>query len=429
VHSDSSGVTASPTPPPLSPTSDVASKGGLPVAGSSNPSVPLTPYSYPTPTPPPGNVIGNLVMSGATTGWAQRLADGAVLHTTQGAQEWTVASPELPPGQQITAVAYVDGETARALSAVPTADPEETVVDAWSTGDGGVTWTLSGSLTVEGPLSAHEGGLDFVDADDGWWSAGVTAGAGNSEMTGMDLYRTTDGGASWVQVAEAELGDVVSGTISASCTSTTPPAALMDAASFIDGSTGWIAGECEGGVGVLFDVTHDGGQTWSPQSLVVPAAASLGWVTDPPRFTSGQDGVAEALNDGGGQPATLLITTDGGSSWTACAAPGEYSQSVDFVDPLDGWVLDAVSLNAGAAGEPDLYVTHDGGRTWTTLQTTYNPQPGVSAMNLGGLELDFVTTQLGFAAPPAVASFIAHDVLETSDGGLSWTQVTVQVNG
>jgi hypothetical protein len=39
-----------------------------------------------------------------------------------------------------------------------------------------------------------------VDAEHGWWSVGTGAPTGNSEMTGMVLYRTVDGGSVWSQV-------------------------------------------------------------------------------------------------------------------------------------------------------------------------------------------------------------------------------------
>jgi hypothetical protein len=69
-------------------------------------------FAYPTPAPPPANLVGDVRMFSTSTGWAQRLDDGALLHSIRGVQQWSVSSPPLPASQTITAVAYLSADDA-----------------------------------------------------------------------------------------------------------------------------------------------------------------------------------------------------------------------------------------------------------------------------------------------------------------------------
>jgi len=367
-------------------------------------------------------------MFSTSTGWAQRLGDGALLHTIHGVERWRVASPLLPAGQAVTAVAYVSAESARALSTGSAGNL--TTVDSWSSDDGGTSWIKKGSFTIHGVVPADEGGLDFVDPMHGWWSVGTTAPTGNSEMTGMAVYRTVDGGNDWNLVAWTDFSIPGSGNIPADCHGPSP-AAIFEPASFAGASTGWITGQCDG-VAPYLAVTHDGGLTWHEQALPVSIPSSDGPFTAPPQFTSSEDGTLLESAPGVGPAATLYRTTNGGVTWRARLTPEDVPQALDFINALDGWLLIADSENAGAAGEPDLWVTHNGGITWTSLQSAQvNASTGYSPRtNLGGLSLDFLTTHLGWAAPAWPSEPLGGpDLMQTSDGGKNWVSLTPAVSG
>jgi photosystem II stability/assembly factor-like uncharacterized protein len=133
-----------------------------------------------------------------------------------------------------------------------------------------------------------------------------------------------------------------------------------------------------------------------------------------------------------GRAATLYRTTNGGLGWTQRSTPEAVPQALDFINTDDGWLLIADSENAGPAGLPDLWVTHNGGITWTSLESApINASTGYSpTIDLGGLNLDFLTTEVGWAAPPWTAEPLgAPDLMQTSDGGKDWVLLTPSATG
>lgn len=349
-------------------------------------------------------------MFSAALGWAQSEADGAILHTTQGVENWIVATPALPAGQRIVAVAYVDAESARLIAATGTSaneddPPVEMTFTSWATDDGGSSWVEGGSFSVEqAPGLSWQGDLDYVDAQRGWFSANQI---NVSPSLGMTLFGTDDGGAQWSEVAWIPTGQAPIGACF------TEPAAT-----FVSPATGWLTGGCGQ---ALFEVTQDGGTTWTPQSLPGNASEELG--PEPPVFTSSQDGYMLAPNDGGGG-VYIYFTDDGGQGWTLRSAPQVWPAAVDFIGADTGWLLSTNTMNTGfAAG---LYFTTDGGQTWTTLQALPFGAPPEGTYVLNGSVLDFVSPSLGWTTTREVG---ALQLLQTQDGGRTWSPVTVTVSG
>lgn len=370
-------------------------------------------------------------MFSTSSGWAQRLDDGALLHTTRGVRRWTVATPPLPSGQVIAALTYIDASSARVLS-VDTSGrataADQTDVVSWSTDNGGSSWIRLSTFGVDGVIPMGENGLDFVDPEHGWWSVGMTAPDGNSEMTGMDIYRTVDGGAQWNKVAWTDFATPGSGTIPSDCHGLVP-AVFFNAAVFASSTTGWITGWCDG-VSPYVAVTRNGGVTWVIQSLPTAIPHTDSPITQPPQFLSPAEGTMLVTAPSLGPDAVLYTTTNGGSTWSPRLTPETMPQAIDFINADNGWLLIAVSMNAGPAGEPDLWVTHNGGITWTSLLSAVaNASTGYSPrQNLGGLSLDFLTTDIGWAAPLWPSDDIADfDLAQTTDGGRTWTAVSLNV--
>ncbi len=364
---------------------------------------PSTPTPAPIPPVPPAQAIGDLHMLSASTGWARRVMDGAVLHTTGGMAGWTVAAPL--PGQ-LVAVAYVGLDTASAL-AVPSGASGNVTAQAWTTQDGGASWSPGGTLSFEGFNPAIGGTLDFADSEHGWFSE-VEAADG---LSGTALFRTENGGVSWSQVAATGSGGAGSpGMIPEGCDDLT--------ATFVSATTGFITGTCLAAPPPLY-VSQDAGATWAAAPLApLPAGITAG-TSFPPTFTSGQGGALLTQNqtESGGLSTSIFATTDGGLSWQQRAAPSGSPVASDFLDSDHGWV---VTNEDSLAGASELYATQDGGSAWTRL----NAFPYV------GIGLDFLTPEAGWAAPALGAPEGGPSYLiRTTDGGRSWSAAVPRIAG
>jgi len=352
-------------------------------------------------------------MFAANIGWAQRSIDDAILHTTRGVQHWVIATPPLPDGQRIVAVTFVGANSARVLAAGglscnPDASPVSMTFTSWSTDDGGAGWSRGGSFgAVQDPGLSWQGDLDFVNATDGFFSAN---GDDTDVSLGATLFRTVDGGASWEEIVHLAQAPVSPGAV---------PCYTEPTATFISPTTGWLTGG--GCVTAQFEVTHDGGVTWSPQSIPLLNTAYLG--LENPIFISSQDGVMLGTNPSEAPGVLVYRTVDAGRSWTAHDAPGIEPNAVDLLNASDGWLLSSDTMNAGfAAG---LYVTRDGGQHWSTLQPLNNGPSPPGAFDFNGSILDFVSPTLGWTD---TFNGNGNRLLQTTNGGRTWVLVSVQVN-
>jgi hypothetical protein len=208
-----------------SPLASVATGGASPALSTMTPAATGTPSPYvcPPQQAPSSSSIDNLTMLSADSGWAQRMVGGSVLHTPRSVQHWLVASPQLPDGQSIVAVAFISAYSARLLTAAglscnPDAPPVTMTFTSWATSDGGALWSRGGSFgVVQDPGMSWQGALDFVNLDDGWFSANQDD---TDTSLGTILFRTVDGGAHWEEIFHlAQSSDSPSGP----CFVTPPP--------------------------------------------------------------------------------------------------------------------------------------------------------------------------------------------------------------
>jgi photosystem II stability/assembly factor-like uncharacterized protein len=124
--------------------------------------------------------------------------------------------------------------------------------------------------------------------------------------------------------------------------------------------------------------------------------------------------MVDEKNGWGINDTDVLRTDDGGVTWhkVSPANPGAlgYSVTADFLDELDGWMLvpDPNNMLAGT-----LYRTSDGGASWSS-----SPVP------FGGGDLHFLDLKHGWmmASLGAGAGSMAVAILQSSDGGTTWTQ-------
>lgn len=224
-----------------------------------------------------------------------------------------------------------------------------------------------------------------------------TQGATGNEVA--DLYRTTDGGASWNEIATTGMGS-------------NPGAIPFDGStkgvSFLNASTGWMTSFSNRTNFFWLYMTHDGGITWQQQALLPPPNADQGqYDLRPPVFFNAQDGIMPAQvgpTASGASAADVYVTHDGGLTWQPTALVQANDRLISFSDANHGWATDGASL----------FSTSDGGQHWTRL-------PASTAFH-DVTSLNVVSPTTGWAiSQPASGALI---LLKTTDGGQTWTAVT-----
>jgi photosystem II stability/assembly factor-like uncharacterized protein len=331
-------------------------------------------------------------MTDALTGWAVTRAPTAVLRTTDGGIRWRDVTPLefTRPGftrQQIVV------DTAVALTPLIAWVLSTEANKLFHTVDGGRTWRRV-------VLEVQSGAFHFLNARDGWMLANeVVMGDGEA----VDIYRSTDGGDRWSEMASTTADDESSGL---------PFMGDKVGLTFVNATTGWIAGTTVAFDSLYLFVTRDGGRTWRPQPLPQPPEVTSPWEnwTEPPIFFTAQDGILPVFYTSVNpesyapvaSPAVFYVTHDGGTTWAATTpvSVAECECPWSFADMSHGWVTDGAVLSR----------TADGGQRWTQIQ----PAPPFG----GVIQLDFLSPRLGWAVsetPPFL--------LKTADGGRTWVPV------
>jgi photosystem II stability/assembly factor-like uncharacterized protein len=351
-------------------------------------------------TLPPSKLVGgsgNLIslhMIDLTTGWA--LSEHAVLRTTDGGLQWKNVTP---PNTLLTRESIAEFLTA-SLTWVATSQARGATTQVLRTTDGGQTWQQS---TVQATFLRQ---IAFIDSQQGWILSGWGATGGAAEA--VSVLRSSDGGMTWSNVASA---------LPAS-TDIPPPGHLpfggrKSGIHFLNASTGWITGTAVVSDLALLYVSHDGGSTWYRQSLSLPAgvpSAQLSLIS--PTFFSATDGILPViiadLITGRGIATDIYVTHDGGTTWKSTVPLPAASGTIDFVDMQHGWATDGIVL----------YSTNDGGQHWTKLS------PGANFKQV--TDLSFVSSIAGWAigGQSNTSSFL----LETTDGGKTWTPIPFSIS-
>ena len=345
----------------------------------------------------PASGLTSIHMIDATQGWG--LTSNAVLRTSDGGASWRNVTPSGFVVQGRSAAYFLDAGTAW-VAATRRGSVQSVVL---RTADSGRTWAAAPLAPAVGQQFAGIASISFIDAQYGWLLASLGAGAGSE---GVQVFRTTDGGAHWVSVSLSAGVTATPGSL--------PLGGLKSGLAFRDASTGWATGVVYGPPGFTWlYITHDGGHTWSHQPLALPAAYRQGMpAANPPRFDTPLVGILPLTLFGtGGQPAAdFYMTRDGGRTW-ASGTPLPYTSgntgfSWDFVGADHGW----------AAWGRKLHYTTDGGRHWAVIV------PNVSLANV--TELDFVGAHTGWALGSITHGAVTSAfLLATVDAGRTWNTV------
>lgn len=179
------------------------------------------------------------------------------------------------------------------------------------------------------------------------------------------IYKTTDGGETWVQKQMTGAAD---------------SNFQITAIKFYNRSIGWAAAS----LGYIFKTT-DGGETWFLQGTLYGGDPIVIFDSLTVYTLTGY----------------LNKTTDGGISWVRRLLPAFSTSDLYFTDTLNGLLLSFEGLQK----------TTDGGITWQLV-------PGISG--LGDGHFGWLDKSHGF--------LVGNQTYETRDGGTSWQLISSQVN-
>ena len=279
-----------------------------------------------------------------------------------------------------------------------------TTLSVFYTGNGGGDWASFTIAEFAEPLfcpgSACLSGidLDFVDPLNGWLAAYAPMGNISDRQY---LYRTGDGGQSWVPLSMPLSGRIT----------------------FLDAATGWAAGGATRWSSDQLLRTQDGGSSWQAASLAFPEpyseslSAEYSWY-QAPVFFSGESAVLPVRFDqpqGAGKAIGFYTTEDGGGSWAlATTLQDQEMQIVGELFPIPWSAIDEttwyVSIN-----EARQYLTRDRGQSWEAF-----PAAGLGGVTL--LDVRFVTEAEGWGLGLICGfeSGCLQPMFATHDGGRSW---------
>jgi photosystem II stability/assembly factor-like uncharacterized protein len=349
------------------------------------------------------NVLWDVYFTNATTGFAVG-ASGIILSTTNGGDTWT---PSSFGTTTLYKLHFINGSLGYMGSA------SATTGRLLRTTDGGATWNDI-SANVPG-LSGTVRGIHFIGENTGWISNSVGR-----------IYKTTNGGTNWseiyyvgasVTIYEIKFIDVDNGfalTTAGRVLKTTNGGTNWDLIQTaatknlfglgilglhqFRGTTPILIG---GDIGTIIKSTDSGvtwqiGHTAASQELLHRGyfpSETVGYVV------GGSITTGNSFGD-------ILKTTNGGATWTKLPFdPGYRTYSVFFHNENVGYV--------GVQGPTGLYKTTNGGQDWTQLNTGTGGSTNII------YDIKFYDDNLGFAV------YSSGQVARTTDGGGSWTPVSV----
>ncbi|HEX3607626.1 MAG TPA: hypothetical protein VH134_17015 [Candidatus Dormibacteraeota bacterium] len=293
----------------------------------------------------------------SSTGWAVTL--DALLGTTDGGHCWRRLGE---PAQSLVSVHFIDAQNGWGVSGSSTAQRANGLPNTLVLGDGPPVQPAGGGLVVTtdgghswrsapGGTPADVQSVCFSDPGHGWLGAGG------------HVYRSSDRGAGWHEVPGLPAQPGSSGVISLEC-------ALPDSAWMLDLTLEGAAGNqpysglaSVGGQGIveLFaDQLGGAGNRTPPGSYPGPfsviSASTAAFAGETPPLPANPVGLVQATVSGASVTVTAPVQVAGiDRAWGA-----------SFASASTGWLV----ADTGQDGHAVILVTTDGGHSWTRQYST-----------------------------------------------------------
>jgi photosystem II stability/assembly factor-like uncharacterized protein len=341
---------------------------------------------------------------------------------------WTLIGPAPVNGGQVGGGGAVSGRVAGLA-----ADPSNANIlymaaaggGVWKTTDAGVTWT---PLT-DGQSTLFMGAIAVAKSN----SSVIYAGTGEDTNSGLSFYgrgvlKSTDGGASWTLLTNGGKFDRQTISKIAIDPGDANTVYVAMASSGINGTTG------NSGVWK----STDGGSTWTNTTTGISNVTGSNDFSDIIIDPSSTSTLYCAIGDVNGSTANgVYKSTNGGTSWSAAG---------NFTSLDNGTGLGNIKLAIAASSSSTLYAfasdassnqdfvgkTTDGGTTWSKVSPSldiFNGQ-GFYDVVVAVSPSDANTAFIGgaFNGTDSNGNF-TNQVLETTNGGTNWTDITIGADG
>jgi photosystem II stability/assembly factor-like uncharacterized protein len=300
-------------------------------------------YSYETLDPVDGD-HAYLAVSRATSDSDGPVSTTAVFVTADGGRTWT-ESAVFTTSAPAARLSFADASHGWLLLGPVFKAPGQPVTWLYRTSDGGLRWSPAATVAPPGNYGMNSFcqplNLTFVTATTGWVSI--------SCRTQAEFLVSRDAGGSWA----AQPLPLPTGTPG-------PPEgpAFLTGPQFA-GDTGFLtAAPPPPGTASLLG-TRDQGQTW--QLLSLPSGAGH---YPQAKFFTQADGVLVTAGPQQGLGGVFYLTADGGQSWTPVPQGTRFTQYGEAIDFASQQVGFAWNSGGNTAGAPPLYATGNSGRTW-----------------------------------------------------------------
>jgi photosystem II stability/assembly factor-like uncharacterized protein len=315
-------------------------------------------------------------------GWGT--TESAIVSTNDGGVTWYNVTP-----LNVSEVGYASNDFISAqLAYVLLPNADYTAGTLYRTSDGGATW-----VPIAVPFAAAQ--LQFLETNSGFALAALGAGAGSEAVA---VYKTGDGGMNWTR---AFINDP---TVDGSSDSL-PLGGQKSGFAFLNASRGWVVGSVPVDNYIYLYATQDGGTSWTEVNPPLPDGYPQAQTSaDSPQFFSATDGILLVHFVSPSNPGSMSLayrTTDGGHTWT----PGQ-------VIPM-GRPASFYSFQEGIAwGGGQFYATRDAGQTWGAITPNQDFSDVIASFQ-------FVNALTGWTLTNASGS--DPTLYKTTDGGATWT--------
>jgi photosystem II stability/assembly factor-like uncharacterized protein len=253
------------------------------------------------------------------------------------------------------------------------------------------TWSNISAAPTNG---GKQDGVFFLNKDTGW----IVNGSGR-------IYRTLNAGATWLQQKNA-------------------PGTYFRCVEFIDAQIGFAGNVGTGYFPGVTDAnplykTIDGGNSWVSVTSSITGTVPTG-------ICAIQAVNANVVYAAGrvGSPPIIMKSTDGGNNWvgTDLSAQCQMILDIHFQSPDTGYVFAGSDANIAAANASILRTT-DGGSTWTNVYTSNRFYEIIWKASFPSKQVAYATIQ------SYDASTTQRYVVKTTDGGLTWNELPLVNTG